>query len=141
MLKFADSMRIIPYPEVTVVDVENTLTRKTCSSVRRILCRTPHPLCNYVHIKKFTFVEDDRVETDVYPDSSGMDATDRLEVLRVPNACEISHDSNSTTAIMAPPMAGVSTVHGRTAFTWAVGITLPVSWTRQFNCRNTLPFA
>jgi hypothetical protein len=26
--KFADSMRIIPCPEVTVVDVEHTLTRK-----------------------------------------------------------------------------------------------------------------
>jgi hypothetical protein len=40
MLMFVDSMRIIPCPEMTVVDVEHTLTYKSCLSVHTVLCKT-----------------------------------------------------------------------------------------------------
>jgi hypothetical protein len=57
--------------EVTVVDVEHTLMRKT-----RFVC--PH---NVMVKKSSAFVEGNRLETDLRSASRGIDATDRHEVL------------------------------------------------------------
>jgi hypothetical protein len=43
-----------------------------------------------------------------------------------PISCELLHGLRSTVAVMASSLAGVRTVHGRPAFTCAVGVTLPV---------------
>jgi hypothetical protein len=76
---FADSMRIIPYPEVTTVDIERILTRKTSF----VPGTRAHPQCvDGAAIRKIVSVQDDRLDKDVSSASSGMDATDHREVLR-----------------------------------------------------------
>jgi hypothetical protein len=53
-------------------------------------------------------------------------------------SCELLHSSYSTAAIMAYPLAGVCTASECSTFTWAVGVTLPVSHRWYINCQNSL---
>lgn len=105
------------------------------SPVHGMLCRRNHPQrVDIVAIRITAFSADDRLETDVRPASSGMNATDRHEVLSrtlrwdSPNSRAISHEllrgSRSTAVIMASSLAAVRAVRGRPAFTRAVGVTL-----------------
>jgi hypothetical protein len=53
-------------------------------------------------------------------------------------SCQVILSSRRTVAIMACSLAGVHTLHGRSAFTNAVSLTIPVSGRRCPNNRNTL---
>jgi hypothetical protein len=75
-------MRIIPRPEVTAVHAEHS----PHASVHQILCKKiSYDQCVDVAVPKLTSVEDNRLETDVRPASSGMDAIGRHDVLREPS--------------------------------------------------------
>jgi hypothetical protein len=77
----ADSTWIIPRPEATYADVEHYFTRKTRACTERCVKGSYLQRVVVVVICKAECVEGDRLETDVRSRSSGMDATDRDEVL------------------------------------------------------------
>jgi hypothetical protein len=97
------------------VDVEHTLTHMLRLPTERYIKRV-HPQCvDVVAIRKISSIEEDGLKTDVHSTSSGVDAIERHEVLRMSSVVIVSvlmryRVSFSTAAIIASSLAGVRTV-------------------------------
>jgi hypothetical protein len=88
---------------------------------------------NVASIRKFACVEDNRLETDVFSASCGVDAIDRHEVLSRtfgldnPSSRAVSRellrDCHSTVSIWGSSLAGDHTYRGRPAFTSFIRVT------------------
>jgi hypothetical protein len=88
---------------------------------------TADPYCIDVDIRKIASAEEDRLETNVRSESSGLDAIDRRGILRGPSVEIVPefaryHVTFSTAAITASPLAGVRSFRERPALTCAVDV-------------------
>jgi hypothetical protein len=70
---FTDSMRIIPCLVVTVVDIEHTLTRRTCHVSTEYYVKRSYSQHVDVAICKIAYIEDNHQEIDVHSANNIMD--------------------------------------------------------------------